>query len=288
MIVDSHAHYAHASYQNTFRYLTLRDDAYTIAEGTLNDLLQEMEQANIRCSIEPGISLASNRAILELCGRYPGRVFPAIGVHPTRTFREKWKDRKQLKALLDDPRVVALGETGLDYHYERREQHRLCQLFWFLYQLNLAHGKKLPVILHIRQAHQHALTILRRNKRRLHGGVVHCFNSDWDTASRYLALGFHLGIGGELLKRGDRAEMLVDAVRHIPLERILVETDSPYILPDCKDTIKPKLLRRTRNSSLILPRVIEKIAELKQIPPQTVEQVTAENAIRLFSLPVGR
>lgn len=183
--------------------------------------------------------------------------------------------------------VIAIGECGLDYHYKREEQHRLKQYMWFLYQLNLAWKLKLPVILHVRDAHEDALRILRWHPARKLGGVIHCFNGTWETAQKYLELGYHIGIGGSILQQEERARDLWEAVRHIPLDRILIETDAPFILPYCKDILPPKLLRRARNTSLILPAVINKIAELKDISPAEVEKATTENTIRLFNLPIN-
>lgn len=285
MIIDSHAHYAHASYKNTLRYLTRNAEGYCLAEGDLAQLMQEMEAANILCSIEPGVSLDSNEEILRLWKAYPGRIFPAMGVHPTRAIHEAWPDRKCLKALAQTEGIVAIGETGLDYHFPRKEQHRIKQHIWFLYQLDLARQRQLPVILHVRSAHKDALRILKHHPARHLGGVVHCFNADWETARQYLELGYHIGIGGAVLQQPERAELLCDAVRRLPLERILLETDAPFILPYCKDTIKPKQLRRARNTSLILPDVAAKIGALQGVPAETVERITTENARRLFRLP---
>lgn len=282
MIVDSHAHYAHACFGGEFRYLD-HDGQYCLGNGTRSDLFALMQQRGIAMSVEPGISLASNEAILALAEQYPDRILPALGVHPTRCFREKWRDRRKLAALLKRPGVVAVGELGLDYHHPRKEQHRLVQMAWFGYQLRLARRHQLPLVLHIRQADADALRILRIFGHHAPGGVVHCFGEDWQTAKQYLDLGYHFGIGGMLL-HPERSEKLREAVKHIPLDRILVETDSPYVLPYCKDVLAPKLLRRTKNTSLILPRVIEEIAAIKGLSPQEVEHATAENAIRLFRL----
>lgn len=285
MIVDSHAHYTHARFGGSFRYLTVEEGAYALAEGDVEELLAKLERAGITASVEPGISLESNRRLLEFCAAHPGRVFPAVGVHPTRCFREAWRDRRKVAALARTPGVVAIGETGLDYHYERKDQHRFVQTMWFWYQLRLSRKLALPQILHIRDAHADALRILRRHPARKQGGVVHCFNGDWDTAKEYLDLGYHIGIGGSILKPEDQAGALWEAVRRIPLERILLETDAPYILPYCKDVLPSKQLRRAANSSMILPKVAEKIAALKEVTPAEVERATTENTIRLFCLP---
>ena len=175
MIIDSHAHYNNNAYKKPFRYLSYDKDGYTLKEGELPQLMQEMGNTNIRYFIEPGVSLQSCEEVLELAAQYPGRIFPAMGIHPTRSIYEKWSDRKKLDAFAKMPGVVAIGECGLDYHYKREEQHQLKQHVWFIYQLNLAWKMKLPVILHVRDAHEDALRILRWHPARKLGGVIHCF-----------------------------------------------------------------------------------------------------------------
>ena len=287
MIIDSHAHYNNNAYKKPFRYLSYDKDGYVLKEGNREQLFQELLGANIPYSIEPGVSLQSCEEVLQLCAEYPGRIFPAIGIHPTRSIFEKWSDRHKLYAYTNTPGVIAIGEIGLDYHYKREEQHRLKQHIWFLYQLNLAWKMKLPVILHVRDAHEDVLRILKWHPARKLGGVVHCFCGSKEVAEQYLKLGYHIGIGGSVLQLEERAMSLWEAMPHIPLDRILVETDAPFILPYCKDVIQPKLLRRTRNTSLILPAVIKKIAEIKGMPVGEVEQETTENVIRLFQLPIS-
>ena len=142
------------------------------------------------------------------------------------------------------------------------------------------------MILHVRDAHKDGLRILRMHPARKLGGVIHCFYGSKEIAQQYLKLGYHIGIGGSVLQLEERAKDLWEAIPHIPLDRILLETDAPFILPYCKDVIQPKLLRRARNTSLILPAVIKKIAELKGISADEVEKATTENVIRLFELPI--
>ena len=284
MIIDSHAHYAHASFSGNFRYLSWEDN-WVLKEGTLEDLLAGMQERGIAISVEPGISLDFNDKILAIAQRYPGRIFPAVGCHPTRCIYEKWSDRKRLEDYCTRPGVVALGETGLDYHHPREEQRRFKQFLWFLYQLRLARKHRLPLILHIRDADSDAIRVLKLFKPK-YGGVVHCCGEGWKYISEYLKLGLHIGIGGVLLNPA-RNERLKAAVPMIPLERIVIETDSPYVLPYCKDVLPPKLVRRARNSSLILPRVIDEIARLKGVSSEEVERVTARSAIDLYRLPVS-
>ena len=286
MIIDSHAHYNNNAYKKPFCYLTWDQNGYALKEGELPQLMQEMEDANICYFVEPGVNLQSCEEVLALCREYSGKIFPAMGVHPTRSIYEKWSDRKKLEKLAKADGVVAIGECGLDYHYKREEQHRLKQHIWFIYQLNLAWKMKLPVILHVRDAHDDALRILKLHPARKLGGVIHCFYGSKEIAEQYLKLGYHIGIGGSVLQLEERAKDLWDAIPHIPLDRILVETDAPFILPYCKDVLPPKLLRRTRNTSMILLEVIKKISELKDISVETVKKETTENAIRVFKLSI--
>ena len=288
MIIDSHAHYNNNAYKKPFRYLAHNEDGYALKEGAREQLFQELQNAGIPYSIEPGVSLQSCKEVLQLCSESNGRIFPAVGIHPTRSIYEKWSDRHKLDTFAKMPGVVAIGECGLDYHYKREEQHRLKQYIWFLYQLDLAWRLKKPVILHVRDAHEDALRILKWHPARKLGGVIHCFYGSWEIAEQYLKLGYHFGIGGSLPHQEERAGALWEAVQHIPLDKILVETDAPFILPYCKDVIQPKLLRRARNTSLILPAVIEKIAELKELPTEVVDRTVFENTIRLFSLPITK
>ena len=226
MIVESHAHYAHASFAGNFRYLSWGEN-WELKEGTLEDLLAQMQERGIAMSVEPGIGLDFHEKIFALTDKYPGRLFPAVGCHPTRCFLEKWSDRRRLIGYSARPGVVAIGETGLDYHEAREEQHRFKQYIWFLYQLRLARKRKLPLVLHIRKADRDAIRILKIFRPK-YGGVVHCCGEGWEYISEYLKLGLHIGIGGVLLNPARNAELKA-AVPQIPLERILVETDSPYV-----------------------------------------------------------
>lgn len=277
MIIESHAHYSHKRFDGSFRYLT---GELTAREGQREDLLNRLRESGVVLSIEPAIDFDSNRLTAALYRQHPDFFRLAVGVHPTRTAQVPWRQRKQLATWARSPGVAAIGETGLDYH--RPRHHRLVQLLWFRYQLDLARRTGLPLVLHIRMADRDALAMLRRRRRQLPGGVVHCFQGDWDTARAYLDLGFCLGIGGALLRR--ESEALRDAVARAPLDRLLVETDSPYVLPDVPWTGSKKSLSRVRNSSLLLPRVVEEIARLKHLPPETAEAAILENTRRVFHL----
>ena len=286
MIIDSHSHYMFEKFKGEFSYLGLENGEYTLFRGTLSDVFTAMDKAEIIASIEPGVDLASNEKILELSRKYPSRIFPAVGVHPTRCIKEVWKNRKKLTVYAQHPNVAAIGEIGMDYHYFRKDQHRVKQLCWFIYQLGLARKKNLPVILHVRDAHKHTAMVLSIFGRGLKG-VVHCFRGNSKEAAKYVNKGLYLGIGASILQSGDKAEKTREAVRNIPIEKILVETDAPFVPPDCGDAIPKKKLYKACNTSLILPKVIAEIARLKDMGYAEVERITAKNAIELFRLPIS-
>ena len=224
-------------------------------------------------------------------------MFPAVGVHPTRTFsyntvdsvgqnivrRLRWDQRTAIEQYAQNPQIVAIGETGLDYHLSRKEHHRLVQKAWFIWQLELAHKKKLPVILHIRDAHRDAVRILKMFRNKLHGGVCHCFIGTVDDAAQYLELGLMIGIGGALLTNSTNRYDLEQAVMQTPIENILLETDGPFVKPNCSN-ISKKQLSKARNTSLILPTIAKRVSELKGITFEETLKITSGNAVRLFNL----
>lgn len=297
MLIDTHAHLSHHQFDAQFPYLAREEGAFVLRTGTRAQVIQELQAAGIGACVEPAIGFSSNQKLLVLAAEYPGFVYPAVGVHPSRTFlahtvddrgrkvveRLHWAQRKELAALAADPAVVAIGETGLDYHLARKEQHRLRQKAWFVWQLHLAHTKQLPVILHVRKADKDALAILRRHRNWLHGGVCHCFGGTPELAAAYTGLGLKLGIGGALLEQSGRLPALEEAVARTPLESILLETDAPYVKPACPD-LPAKRLRKARNTGLILPAVARRVAELKGLTPEEVARATTENAVNLFGL----
>lgn len=281
MIIDSHAHYTHFKFENSFRYLAREGGEFVVREGSLKTVLNDLAEAGFTAFIEPAIELSSNEKLLCFCREHPG-FHPAVGVHPTRTAALKRKDRAALAGYAEDENVVAIGETGLDLHLPRAEQHRLRQIIWFRFQIELAHRKKLPLVLHIRRAHRAAVTVLRLHRKKLHGGVAHCFNGTARQAAELVGLGLHIAVGGALL-RGNAA--LEEAVRTIPLERLLVETDAPYEPPAFPaGELSKRSARNVRNTSLILPTVIERIAELKGMDAGAVEEAIFLNTRRLFGL----
>ncbi len=295
-MIDSHIHLSHIKFNQQFPYLASDHGKVCFyTDGTRAKLIEKCREEGIRACIEPAIEIDSNERILDLARHYPDFVFPAVGVHPTRTYRYqtvdkegrrtekvlRWRQRHLIEKYADHPQVVAIGETGLDYHQERKQQHRIRQMMWFIWQIKLAHNKQLPLILHVREADKEALRILRLFRKNLHGGVCHCFSGGAELAKQYTELGFMIGVGGTLLTHSTRQATLEQTVIQTPLEALLLETDSPYVKPDCPDLTK-KQKENARNTSLILPAVVNRIAELKHVSVEEVMRVTSMNAEKTF------
>lgn len=287
MIIDSHAHYAHAKFDTEFPYLYTKDAEYAIERASRNELLKIMRESGIVGVIEPSIGFDDIDGQLALVSEHSSYMWCALGVHPTRCIYTPWKNRLQVANLAGRGDIIAIGETGLDYHHPRKKQFRLRQKRWFNYLIKLSDELKLPLVLHIRQADKDALKILTRHRSSLHGGVVHCFAGNYELARKYIALGFHIGIGGKLLCDNEEGRALTDAVKNAPLSSLLIETDAPFVLPDIGELSSSKhQAKRLCNSSFILPKVIERIAEIRGEDAKAIEDAIFENTVRAFNLNV--
>ena len=179
----------------------------------------------------------------------------------------------RLHELCQLDKTVAVGEIGLDYYWHKEEEHQKLQQYWFRQQLAIARGEKLPFIIHSRDAAKDTFDIMKEEKAGEIGGVVHCFSYSVELAREYVKMGLYIGVGGVVTFKN--ARKLKDVVMDIPLEYIVLETDSPYMAPTP--------YRGKRNCSLYLPYVAEEIARLKNISVEEVITVTEQNARRLFA-----
>ena len=284
-MIDTHAHYTHRRFNVTsdYRFLSCDGENYSVKTGRLADVFRDMKEAGIDAVVEPAIGIDSNYAVLEEYRANRGFIYPAVGVHPETAGATPRRRRRELAALIASEGVVAVGETGLDYHRPELYGSRFAQRFWFKYQIRAAYRAGLPLILHIRDADREALAILRRRRKKIHGGVVHCFSGDADAAREYLALGLYIGIGGGLIERGKPSERLREAVKIIPPGRILLETDAPYKTPGIEIEGK-RLSDRVRNSSSVIRAVAGEIARLKGITPDEVIGASDAGAKALFGI----
>jgi len=246
------------------------------------EVLARARQQGVEAIITVGTDLSSSRVSLQIARQHPG-VFTAVGFHPHQASQLQKGDLSQMAELADDSKVVAVGEIGLDFF--RRLSHRQRQAEAFQQQLDLAAELRLPVIIHCRNAHKEVLEILSRwvesispsrgDSRGL--GVIHCFSGDARLAERYIELGFLISLPGSVTYPSARDKAAV--ARQIPLDKLLVETDSPFLAP--------QLHRGQRNEPSFIALIVDKIAQIRGVPLETVARTTAENAVNLFHLPGG-
>jgi TatD DNase family protein len=221
-------------------------------------------------AVTVGASLDSSREAVRLAERHR-MIWATVGVHPHGAKYVTPDVLGEIEDLAKSPRAVAIGEIGLDYY--RDLSPRDVQRRAFAEQLELARKLKLPVVLHNRESTDDLVAILRKAGR-THAGVVHSFLGDLGLAETFLGLGLHLGVGGPITYPANAA--LRDAVRHVPLERIVLETDCPYLTP------VPH--RGKRNEPAYVEFVAEAVGELRGVPVTAISRQTVDNALRLFGL----
>lgn len=253
MIFESHAHY----------------DAEQFDEDR-DELLSSMPKQGVGTIVNVGATIRSCVEIVDMAQQYPF-IYAAIGVHPDEVGALNEDTFALVKAQAKKEKVVAVGEIGLDYYWDN-ESHDV-QKKWFIKQLNLARELKLPVVIHSREAAADTLQIMREHAKGL-PGVIHCFSYSPEMAREYVKMGFYIGVGGVVTFKN--AKKLKEVVEEIPLDRILLETDSPYLAP------VPH--RGERNSSLYIPHIAEEIAGIKGCSYEEVITQTEKNGCDLFCI----
>lgn len=253
-IFDTHAHYD--------------DEAF---DEDREELLRELPGAGIAKVVNVAASLESCRTTRALAEKYD-YIYCALGVHPEGAAELNEEGLDWLRQQCQFEKCVAVGEIGLDYYWD--EPDREVQKEWFARQLNLAREVKLPVVIHSREAAKDTVDIMRAEKSHEIGGVIHCYSYTKETARTFLDMGFYFGIGGVLTFRN--AKKLKEAAEYIPLDRIVLETDCPYLAPTPN--------RGKRNSSLNIPYVIAAMAEIKGMDEETIRRAAWKNAHELYRL----
>ena len=253
MIIDTHAHY---------------DDGQFDADREA--LLGSMKEGGIGLIVNAGSTVASWDKIVELTEKYPF-VYGAVGVHPDEVGELDEEKFLRMAELLDRDKIVAVGEIGLDYYWDK-EKHDL-QKEWFVCQLGLAREKEMPVIIHSREAAADTFEIMKQHAAGMKA-VIHCYSYSPEMAREYVKMGYYIGVGGVVTFKN--AKKLKQVVQEIPLESIVLETDCPYLAP--------VPYRGKRNCSLYLPYVAEQIAELKGTTVEEVIQQTEKNSRELYGL----
>ena len=251
--IDTHSHFDAAEFDAD------RDAEYARAVA-----------AGVRVQVVPAVTRDNFTAVAATCERYPGCV-PAWGLHPMYIAVHRPEHLADLRAQVDAQRPVAVGEIGLDFFV--RDLDRAAQEFFLVEQLKIAKEYELPVLLHCRKANDELLKQLRKFK--LRGGIAHAFNGSPQQAAEFIKLGFKLGFGGAFT--WPRANNLRRLAVDLPLEAIVLETDSP--------DIPPVWIGRGRNAPGELPRIAETLAELRGVDVETVARQTSANARALLNLP---
>ena len=254
MIFDTHAHYD--------------DDAF---DEDRDALLAGMQEAGVESIVNIGASMASSKRSLELAKKYPF-IYAAVGVHPDEVGELTEEKLQQLKEWSMHEKVKAIGEIGLDYYWDK-EGHDL-QKHWFMRQMELAHERKLPMIVHSREAAKDTLDMVEAAKPLNLSGIIHCYSYSVEQAREYLNMGYYLGIGGVLTFKN--AKKLKEVAEYAPLSQIVLETDCPYLAP--------VPFRGKRNDSSKLRYVAEELAAIKQMSVEEVIRITNENGKKLYGI----
>ena len=261
MIFDTHAHY---------------DDRKFNADR--DELLKRLKENGIGRVVNIGADIDSTRRSIALAKQYYF-IYAAAGVHPSdvdcldeRSFQ--WLTWAVEESVEEKGKIVAVGEIGLDYYWEKDQERRNRQKYWFERQMELARSTGLPVVIHSREAAKDTWDMMQALKCEDIGGVVHCYSYSVEMARNYLNKGFYLGIGGVVTYKNARS--LKEVVQYAPIDRIVLETDCPYLTPEPN--------RGKRNSSLYLPHVVETIAQLKGISKEEVEAITWDNGVKMYRM----
>ena len=254
MLFDSHAHYDDSRF-NEDRFL----------------VIDSMKDNNVGGIMNACAALSDIPLILEMADKYPF-MYASVGVHPSDV-EELSEDKIEIiKNAARHEKVKAIGEIGLDYYYD--DVPRDIQKKWFIRQIELAKELNLPIIVHDRESHQDTVDILKSTNAQTVGGVLHCFSGSREMAKEILGLGFYIAFGGTLTFKN--ARRAVEVAEYVPLDRILIETDSPYLAP------VPE--RGKRNDSRLIKYVAEKLAEIKGLTTKEIEEITFNNAKKCFRI----
>lgn len=254
MIFETHAHYD--------------DERFA---GDRGELLSQLPSLGIKKVINVAAAISSIEVCVQMAKDY-AHIYAAIGVHPSELAGMDESVITRMRTLAAWEKTVAIGEIGLDYYWEKDAAAQENQKYWFRRQMELAREVQLPVIIHSRDAAEDTYTLMRELHAETIPGVIHCYSYSPELAREYVKMGYYIGVGGVVTFKN--AKKLVQTVEETPLERILLETDSPYLTPEPH--------RGARNDSRELVYVRDKIAAIKGLTPAEVEDATWKNAQRLF------
>lgn len=250
MLIDTHAH------------LEMLQD--------VTDVIERAKEAGVEGIVTASSDLISSKKSVEIASEFP-TVFAAVGIHPHEASGFSEEALSEIEELSRGKRVVAIGETGLDYHY--MYSPREVQIHSFRGHIRLAKKLDLPLVIHVRDAHEDTIRVLREEGEEHIKAVIHCFTGDYKTAKRYIEMGFYISFSGIVTFKN--ADDVREAAIRVPIERILIETDSPYLTPIP--------FRGKRNEPAYVRHVAEKLAELRGVSLGRIAEETTKNAKDLFS-----
>jgi TatD DNase family protein len=251
---DSHAH--------------LDDESF---DGDREELIESLRREGIGTVLNPGADLKSSLAAVDLSEKYDF-IYAAVGCHPHDTKFMTYDTMDGFRDLAKKDKVLAIGEIGLDFFYDNSE--RDVQRKWFREQIKLAKELDLPYIVHDRDAHEEVFNIMKEEHYSGTRGILHCYSSSVEMAREFIKLGFMISLGGPVTFKKAKTPKLV--AKEIPLEHLLIETDSPYLTPEP--------FRGKRNNPSYVKLVAEEIARIKEVPVETIAEETGRNFRRLFNL----
>lgn len=231
----------------------------------IDELIEELKNKNIIKVINCADSIETSKEVLNIYNKYEGYLLPAVGIHPKNIDNS---NLKTIENIIKEHKVFAIGEIGLDYHYN--DENKDEQKEYFIKQLDLALKYDLPVIIHIREAMQECFDILKTRKNK---GIIHCFSGSVEMAREYIKLGYKLGIGGVLTFKNSK---LYEVIEKIDLKDIVLETDSPFL--------SPEPFRGKKNKPCNVLYVAKRIAEIKNISLEEVINTTTATAKQIFDI----
>jgi TatD DNase family protein len=254
MLFDTHTHYDDNKYD---------DDRY--------EVIQRAHERGVSYILNASSSPSSVSQSIAIAERFDF-VYAAVGIHPHNAEEVTDSLLETIAGLAANDRVVAIGEIGLDYHYDFSP--RSLQQHWFAKQIRLAKEVGLPIVIHNRESHEDMLRIIKDEDAGSVGGVLHCYSGSIEMARKLLDNNFYISVGGPVTFKN--ARKVIEVVKYVPVDRLLIETDCPYLAPEP--------LRGKRNESSYIRFVAEKIAQIKGIGFEEIARVTTENAKRLFKI----
>ena len=249
MLVDTHCHIFEEYYKN------------------IDDIMLNVQKSNVKVIINSGCDIETNREVLSLVDKYK-IMYGTIGIHPENCDKYSQADVDFIESNLSHPKIIAIGEIGLDYYYPNSDKEKQKELF--VKQMKIAEKYEVPVIIHSREALQDTLDILKQFKVK---GVIHSYSGSVETAFEYIKIGYYIGINGIVtFKNCNLAKYLIE----IPLDKIILETDSPYLCPDP--------FRGKQNEPQNIEIIANYLAKIYSLPVEEIARVTSNNAAHLFDI----